>query len=78
MIFRPRYNRIVYRKHHIKGTGMGDVLLNKGGAGDGSSYSSMEDYEHTMGGKGLANKLENLMIGKPFALKKSKNIRLNF
>ena len=38
-------NRVVVNK--MKGTGMGSVLLNTGGAGGGSSYSSMEDYLRT-------------------------------
>ena len=76
MRFRPRYGNIVYHKHHMKGTGMGDVLLNKGGSGSGSSYSSVKDYEHTMNGKGLANKLEKLVMKQP-TLRKPKNIMLN-
>jgi hypothetical protein len=35
----------------MKGTGMGSVLLDKGGAGSGSSYYSMEDYLATTGEK---------------------------
>ena len=34
----------VGRRQHINGRGMGSVLLNKGGAGSGSSYSSIDDY----------------------------------
>ena len=31
-------------RRHINGRGMGSVLLNKGGAGSGSSYSSLDEY----------------------------------
>jgi hypothetical protein len=31
-------------RRHIHGKGMGSVLLNKGGAGSGSSYSSLDEY----------------------------------
>jgi hypothetical protein len=68
----------------IKGRGVGAVLLNKGGSGAGSSYSSLEDYIETTGrnplvetkGKGLGkmnSKLENLLI-KTNKGKKEKNI----
>jgi hypothetical protein len=54
-----------------KGTGMGSVLLNTGGAGGGSSYASMEDYLRTtqrgkqMGfglGGAIQKKLEGLAV----------------
>jgi hypothetical protein len=68
----------------MKGKGVGAVLLNKGGSGAGSSYSSLEDYIETTGinplmeskGKGLGKmnaKLENLLI-KTNKGKKEKNI----
>jgi hypothetical protein len=70
----------------IKGKGVGAVLLNKGGAGGGSSYSSLDDYIQTTGinpllgvskqGRGLGSmndKLENLLI-KSKKGKKEKNI----
>jgi hypothetical protein len=67
----------------MKGKGVGAVLLNKGGSGAGSSYSSLEDYMETTGinplqskGKGLGKmnaKLENLLI-KTNKGKKEKNI----
>lgn len=49
-IFRPHtmQGRVVVSK--MSGTGMGSVLLNKGGVGGASSYSSMEDYLHTTEG----------------------------
>lgn len=37
------------RRRHIGGRGMGSVLLNKGGAGAGSSYESVDDYINTTG-----------------------------
>ncbi|NBR23486.1 MAG: hypothetical protein EBU08_06885 [Micrococcales bacterium] len=61
----------------LMGRGMGSVLLNVGGAGGGSSYASIQDYEHTTGrqvpmgrglGMGLNSKLEQLMV-KPLAKK---------
>jgi hypothetical protein len=73
----------------MKGTGMGSVLLDKGGAGSGSSYTSIDDYLRTtqrgkkmgMGlGGAVQRKLESLAI-KPseqkFA-KKKKNISTPF
>lgn len=64
------------------GKGMGSVLLRDGGAGAGSSYSSVADFAATTGlpiptGRGLGNlskKLETLMI-KP--AKKIKNINFS-
>ena len=50
---------------HMAGCGMGSVLLNKGGAGTGSTYTSVEDYEKTTGntvGAGLNEKLAKLMV----------------
>lgn len=50
-IYRPHTmsGKVVTSK--MKGTGMGSVLLDKGGAGSGSSYYSMEDYLATTGEK---------------------------
>lgn len=44
----------------------GAILLNKGGPGSGSSYSSLYDYKETVGSglKTLERKLNNLNIGK--------------
>ena len=56
------------QKQLIDGTLVGSqaVLLNKGGAGSGSSYASVEDYEATTGlnvkGAGLDEKLSKLMV----------------
>jgi hypothetical protein len=70
--------------HNIRGRGMGSILLRTGGAGGGSSYSSIDDYVSTTGqpiptinGRGLGSiskKLEALTI-KP--TKKSKNIKFD-
>jgi hypothetical protein len=64
----------------MKGKGVGAVLLNKGGSGAGSSYSSLDDYINTTSpltqGRGLGkmnDKLENLLI-KTSKGKKEKNI----
>jgi len=73
--------KIVSTRVQIKGKGVGAVLLNKGGVGAGSSYSSLDDYIQTTGvnplkGKGLGSmndKLENLLI-KTKKGKKDKNI----
>jgi len=73
--------KIIQTKGHMRGNGVGAVLLNKGGTGSGSSYSSLDDYIQTTGvnplkGKGLGsmnNKLENLLI-KTKKGKKDKNI----
>ena len=68
------------KKHLVKSrvgtTAMcgGAILLNKGGAGVGSSYPSVEEY-HRITGSGLADKIKSLMV-KPLAIKK-KNIKFN-
>ena len=72
-------------RRHIHGKGMGSVLLNKGGAGSGSSYSSLDEYIATthenpfsggsIGKKSLASmnkKIEGLLVKK-----KEKNIHFN-
>jgi len=56
-IFRPHTIQGKVVIHKKSGTGMGSVLLNKGGPGSGSSYTSMNDYLHTTEGKGLGSKL---------------------
>jgi len=72
--------RIHRRK--LMGEGMGSVLLNNGGAGGGSSYPSVNDYEQAtgrrvagggLGEKHLSSKLEKLMV-KPLN-KKPHNIK---
>jgi len=52
----------------------GSILLNKGGAGVGSSYPSVEAY-HSITGRGLSDKIKALMV-KPISVKK-KNIKFN-
>jgi hypothetical protein len=65
----------------MSGSGMGSVLLSRGGAGSGSSYSSAEDFSNTTGlrvptsGNGLGKKLESLIV-KPL-VKKPKNIKFD-
>lgn len=47
--------QIIYHKGHLKGRGMGSVLL--GGVGSASSYRGIDDYEETTGrqiGNGLS------------------------
>ena len=71
----------------IKGYGMGSVLLNKGGAGGASSFTSLDDYKDTTGrpvfkGSGVSSinhKLENLMLknNNPSKKRKDKNINFN-
>jgi hypothetical protein len=67
--------RIHRRK--LMGCGMGSVLLNKGGAGAGSSYPSVADYTEITGrqvkGGHLGEKLDKLMV-KPLT-KKPNNIK---
>lgn len=68
---------------HMKGSGMGSVLLSVGGPGVGSSYSSPEEYKEITGrtiptgmglGAGLSNKLQKLMV-KPLENRPKMNIR---
>lgn len=68
---------------HIRGAGMGSVLMSVGGPGVGSSYSSPEEYKEITGrtipsgmglGAGLSEKLQKLMI-KPLEIKPKHNIR---
>jgi hypothetical protein len=72
-------NRNFHTKSLIRGSGMGSVLLNKGGAGSGSSYSSVADYENQTGrvisGSGM-DKLSSLMV-KPLQGRKPKNIQFS-
>lgn len=50
MYYRPHTmsGRVVTAK--MSGTGMGSILLDKGGPGVGSSYSSIDNYLATTGG----------------------------
>jgi hypothetical protein len=64
----------------MRGCGMGSVLLNRGGPGVGSSYTSIDDYIKTTGvnparGSGLGEKLGSLIV-KPVQ-KKMKNIQFS-
>lgn len=76
MLFNPRS----MKKHLVKtrkGTTAvmgGSILLDKGGAGVGSSYPSMSEY-HRITGRGLGDKIKSLMV-KPLASKK-KNIKFS-
>jgi hypothetical protein len=93
MIFRPHtlHQKVITNK--MRGTGMGSVLLDKGGAGSGSSYHSMADYLSTTGqgltagnpsmgfglGGAIEDKLSRLAI-KPKDMsmkKKTKNIKFS-
>ena len=76
----------------MSGKGFGAVLLDRGGAGGGSSYSSLDDYIATtgenpmsstivksLGGRGLGSmnkKIESLLV-KSNKGKKEKNINFN-
>jgi len=63
------------QSNSIKG---GSILLQQGGPGAGSSYTSVEDFHHTtgrgvgVGMEGVNEKLKSLMVP---PLKKTKNIR---
>ena len=91
-IYRPHTmsGRVVTNK--MKGTGMGSVLLNKGGAGSGSSYYSMQDYLATTGekrdqakglgvGGAIEDKLSKLKLANPKIMeaprRKPKNINFS-
>jgi len=68
------------KRYGMRGTGMGSVLLNRGGAGSGSSYTSIDDYIKTTGvnptrGSGLGEKLGSLIV-KPVQ-RKVKNIQFS-
>ena len=70
----------IHRKKIMEGKGMGSVLLNKGGAGAGSSYESIDDYMNITGnnpnrGSGLGEKLGKLIV-KPLS-KKPQNIKFD-
>ena len=77
-IFSPNSfrNKIIGRSARvIKG---GSILLEKGGPGVGSSYSSVQDYEKTtgqhVGMEGVNAKLQSLMSP---PVKKKRNIRFS-
>jgi hypothetical protein len=78
---------------HINGKGFGAVLLDKGGAGGGSSYTGVDDYFNTTGinpflqnntfGAGLGRSREKVhsklesLLVKSNKGKKEKNINFN-
>ena len=62
------------RRRHIHGRGMGSVLLNKGGAGSGSSYSSIDDYIATTHNNPYANPIVGGSLGKRSLLSMNKKI----
>jgi hypothetical protein len=70
-------------KNHLAGSGV--VLLNKGGAGGASSYTSVEDYVETTGrkvkgfgmGGEIETKLRNLKVQSAEPKKKRENIKFN-
>lgn len=66
-------------RRRLMGCGMGSVLMNRGGAGSGSTYMSVQDYSATTGnrpaGTGLGEKLSKLLV-KPLT-KKPHNIRFD-
>jgi hypothetical protein len=53
----------------------GAILLNKGGAGVGSSYPTLEEYHRITGRGVLADRIKALLV-KPISTKK-KNIKFN-
>jgi hypothetical protein len=50
IIHKPNTMRGRYITNKVGGCGMGSVLLDKGGSGGASSYSSLESYKRTTGG----------------------------
>ena len=85
MIHRSNPNVVLagrlHRKKMCEGRGMGSVLLReKGGAGGGSSYDSMDEYmritgQNPLAGSGLGEKLHRLIV-KPLS-KKPQNIKFD-
>lgn len=75
MLYNPKSlkSKIVRMRRNVMG---GSILLDKGGAGVGSSYPSMEEYHRITGRGVLADKLKSLLV-KPIDQKK-KNIKFNF
>jgi hypothetical protein len=67
----------MHRKKLMEGKGMGSVILDKGGGGGASSYTSIDDYINTTGnpikGSGLGEKLHKLVV-KPLQ-RKPQNIK---
>ena len=83
--YMPMSNGTIHTgRRQIRGEGMGSVLLNKGGAGAGSSYSSLDDYiatthENPFSGRGIGKNLAsmNKKIEGLLVKKKEKNINFN-
>ena len=79
-------------KPHVQGRGMGAVVIRKGGAGAGSSYMDLEDYEHITGnnpetyasdfarinGGRISKKLSSKLSSLSIEPKKRKNIVMSF
>jgi len=77
MLYNPKSMKrhLVKSRSHTSAIVGGSILLNKGGAGVGSSYPTQEEY-HRITGRGiLADKIKALMV-KPISVKK-KNIKFN-
>jgi hypothetical protein len=49
MIYKPNSMRGHHITNKMTGCGMGSVLLDKGGAGSASSYTSLGEYKRTTG-----------------------------
>lgn len=87
-IFRPHTMNGKVITSKMRGMGAGSVLLDKGGAGSGSSYYSMEDYLATTGEKSVAkglglggaieDKLSKLKVGTPKLEGRRKPANINF
>jgi len=78
MFYNPKSlkNRLVKQRRAVSNVMGGSILLDKGGAGVGSSYPSLEEYHKITGRGTLASKLKTLLV-KPIEVKK-KNIKFNF
>lgn len=57
MIYKPNTMRGRHLTNKVGGAGMGSVLLDKGGSGSASSYSSLESYKRTTG-EGMRGRME--------------------
>ena len=78
MLYNPRsMNKrgLVKPRGHTTHVMGGAILLDKGGAGVGSSYPTLEEYHRITGRGVLADKIKALLV-KPISTKK-KNIKFN-